>query len=696
MPTPCPGFYAVFLAFVLFFSFLVNPVFATHQCGNGTCSHGETTSNCCNDCGCTGSDTCIANVCVAPTTTPTPTSTPTPIPTQTPTPVPGQPTSTPTPTSVPAAPTSAPASSDSSSSSTSSVAYYPSVALASFSPNPTNKTSLFFSGTASIQEGTISLVEYMLSDGKNWIPAQAADGNFNGKDERFNFTTSGLTEGKHTVKVRAKSAANVYTKSESYRSDTVTVVTTPPTVTLDKISSNPTKNQTPVIAGKASAKLIEITKIEITIDNGKSWQAAKRSKDTFSLTLNKLEDGNYPVRARAFDTAGNIGQSSTQTLIIDTIPPIIGGGMQSIGPQILIPDKNGNMSIVSGTNTTIAISMKGGVTRAEAISGLDSFKLSQKEGTNIWAGKIKFDSGGEKLLTISAIDGAGNNTERQFNTLIVENSGIVLDKKTNQPINNAKVSIYFFENISRQWILWEGTSYEQQNPQKTKQNGKYSFMAPKGKYYLEVRASGYNILQSEIIEVSQTSILNYKLAITPKPKIEFTLPIIGHVTFTVPSFSAPETFSVQKVSSQKKQDEENNIFQVGAPAPDFSLPNLENKEVNLADFKGKKLALSFISPWSALSLEQTPFLSQASASLKENQAILVISLQESPAATLAFMKKGDYKFPLVTDKDGKTAELYNITILPHHVFIDGSGRIQEIYSGVLSKEELVEKLTKLK
>jgi len=534
-------------------------------------------------------------------------------------------------------------------------------------------------------------VEYSITDGASWIQAQPVDGSFNGKDELFTFTIPNLAEGEYTVKVRAKSGAGVFTQSGSYASQTVVVAITPPLVILDKITPNPTKNQTPTLTGNTVIKLADVARVEVSINNGKSWQVARRSGNTFNITLDKLEDGNYPVIARAIDSAGNIGQSGTQTLIVDTIPPIIGGGMLALGPQILAPDKNGTVPIVSGADTTLVMSMKGGVTKAEVKTGLDVFKLSPKVGTNIWTGEIKFNSKGEKQLAISAVDGANNKTDRIFNTLAVEDSGIVEDKKTKQAVENAKVSVYYFETVSRQWILWEAKSYGQVNPQITGKNGNYSLMAPPGKYYLEIDAPGFNSLQSEIITVDQTSSLNYKLLLTSKPKIEFVLPVLGKIVLTIPSFLPPETFAVQKVSP-KPETKVAEEFKPGTPAPDFSLPNLENKQVNLAGFRGKKLLLTFIAPWSSPSLEQAPFLSKASLNLSKNQAMLVISLQESTATTQTLMKKGNYKFPVVADTDGKTSAEYKVTILPYHVFIDATGKIQETFTGVLTDEELIKKL----
>lgn len=622
--------------------------------------------------------TLIEGIIVAsPTPTPGPTATPTP------TPVPGAPTATPTPTS--------------SSSSSSSSTYYPSVSLNTYAPNPTNKAPLTFQGLAAIEQETIALVEYTLTEGTTWIPAQPVDGSFNGKDEHFIFTTANLTEGTYTMKVRAKSSAGVYTSDGSYASQIVTIATTPPRVTVDTITPNPTKNQSPTIRGSATTTLVAIKTIEISIDGGNSWLPTRRSGATFNATLSKLEDGNYPIIARAIDAAGNVGQSSTQILIIDTIPPIIGGGMQSLGPLTLTPDTNGMVSIVSGAETTIAISMKGGVTNASIHAGSDSFPLTLQEGTSLWVGKIIFPTTNsqqaeQKSLIVSAVDGAGNKTERPFHTLLVDHSGTVENEKTKQAIQHATVSLFMYETISKQWVLWEAPSYGQVNPQQTDDTGTYNFMVPNGKYYIEAKAKGYKTTQSEIITTTQTTALNYTLPLRSKPTVEWTLPLFGKILLTLPTFSPPEVFPVSK-NSALTPDSTASPNDVGFSAPNFVLPNLENTAIPLTTLRGKKLLLSFLSPWSLSSQEQAPLLSELSLHMEENQAVLVVSLQESVAATETFMKKGNYQFPVVADKNGTTAADYHISLLPHHVFIDENGTIANAFTGVLTQKELLKKLS---
>jgi len=674
MSNPCPKsfkYIPLIVILTLLLSLLnVSPVFAA-PCGNGVCqeSLGETCETCPEDCG----------ECPIPEPSPEPTPDGEP----TPTPEPG---ATPTPTPAPSEEgEAAPA-----------IVYYPSVTLTSYSPDPTNKTSLTFSGKASIEQGTIASAEYTITAGSEWIATQPSDGNFNTKDENFTFSIPTLAEGAYTVKVRAKSLAGIYTQSGSYASDTFTIVTTPPKVTLDEITPNPTKNQTPTISGRASSKLAGISRAEISVDDKETWLGAKLIGGKFSLTLEKLEDGNYPIWARAFDTAGNVGESEPQILIIDTIPPIIGGSMVALGSQLLTPDADGAVRVVAGAQITMAMSMKGGVTEATLITEDETFPLTSIAGTNLWSGKLVFNKEGEKALIISAVDGAGNKTERPLNSLLMEGFGIVQDKKNGKPVDKAVVSVFFFDTISKTWVLWEGQSYGQENPQTTGGDGKYSFMVPSGRYYLEVKASGFRTMRSEITDLSENSILNFTFPLTPKPKISLNLPFIGEITLALPSLFPPETLSQDKlVKPQLTLSLAELTLQPGVEVPDFSLPDREGNLVGPSQFLGKRLLLTFFTPWSPHSLEQVPILDEVSKSSQETQEILGIALQESVAVTEVFMRRGSYTFLVVADKNGETAADYKITTLPQHFFIDSQGKIQQVYVGVLGKEELLEKLNRL-
>jgi len=105
----------------------------------------------------------------------------------------------------------------------------PTVTIVALSPDPTRDNTPTFTGTATDTEGNISSVEYRVDSG-SWALATASDDAFDEISEEYTFTTSTLTDGAHTVYVRATDAASNTTAEDDYATDSFTVDATAPTV----------------------------------------------------------------------------------------------------------------------------------------------------------------------------------------------------------------------------------------------------------------------------------------------------------------------------------------------------------------------------------------------------------------------------------------------------------------------------------
>lgn len=681
MPKSCLKYIAAFLVLILFFAFFTHFAFAA-ACGNGSCqtSQGETCLTCPADCG----------VC------PTPTS----VPTSTPTTAPEQPTNTPTPTTEPTATPTPTTSSSSPPTSTPTPTptptpsiYYPFVVLSPYGLNPTNQASLTFLGKANIGQGTISAVEFSIDSSSYWQQASPIDGSFNSNTETFMFTTQSLSEGQHAILVRAKSNVNVYTQENLYETDNVIVVTTKPTIILEPIPQVPTKNQTPTIRGTVTVSdLTTISKVEVSNNDRKTWFTADVKDNSFSLTFKKLEDANYSIVVRATDAVGNVEESATQRLIIDTIPPTLGGAMIMFGNQTVTPNPDGTIQAVTGIPINMILSLKGGVTQANISTNSESFELKPIQGTNLWTAILLFKIVGENPLVLSAQDGAFNKIEKKLQTISVETPGKAYNSSTLAPLENVKVSVFYFDFISNTWDIWDAEGFGQKNPFLTKSDGAYSFMVPPGRYYIQVNLPGFDVLQSEILDFSKTSLIRFYLPLVLKPHVTIVLPFIGSITFSFSSFFPTKTLSVLQ---------EDKNFTVHAPvaqptqALSFSLPDKNNNFVTLSSFAGKKVLLTFFSTWTPHSVGQASILSKISQSIFSNQSIQGIIVQESRTTADIFMRRGQYQFNYLVDEIGTTANSYNVTVLPQHFFIDSKGIIRETISGVLDENTILEKLNQL-
>ena len=117
----------------------------------------------------------------------------------------------------------------------------------------------------------------------------------------------------------------------------------------------------------------------------------------------------------------------------------------------------------------------------------------------------------------------------------------------------------------------------------------------------------------------------------------------------------------------------------GVSAPQFELPDLDGKTVNLADYKGKVVLLNIWATWCPPCVEEMPSMEKLHQDLKdEDFEILAVSIDVSGAkAVIPFMKKHKLSFSVLTDTEGAIKSLYQTTGVPESFIIDKQGIIVE-------------------
>ena len=117
----------------------------------------------------------------------------------------------------------------------------------------------------------------------------------------------------------------------------------------------------------------------------------------------------------------------------------------------------------------------------------------------------------------------------------------------------------------------------------------------------------------------------------------------------------------------------------GALAPNFVLPDLNGREVDLASLRGKVVLLNIWATWCPPCVEEMPSMEKLYQALKDQDfEILAVSIDASGAGVVApFMKKHRLSFTTLTDTEGGIARLYQTTGIPESFIIDKQGRILE-------------------
>ncbi len=103
-------------------------------------------------------------------------------------------------------------------------------------------------------------------------------------------------------------------------------------------------------------------------------------------------------------------------------------------------------------------------------------------------------------------------------TLVVDPEGYVYSLVSGGElrIENALVTIYWKNEETGAFEIWNAREFQQVNPQTTETSGEYSFLVPPGTYYLSVLASGYEPYTSEPFPVLVGSGVHRNIELTPQ------------------------------------------------------------------------------------------------------------------------------------------------------------------------------------
>ncbi|GFO66543.1 hypothetical protein GMLC_01220 [Geomonas limicola] len=262
----------------------------------------------------------------------------------------------------------------------------PTVAISSPSTGSTIGQSATVQVAASDNVG-VTKVEYYLNG--------TLQGSATSAPYTFSWNTLSSVNGTYTLSAKAYDATGNVGQSAS-----VTVIvfndTTPPSVSITSPSAGSTLGQTATVQIAASDN-VAVTKVEYYL-NGILQGSATSAPYAFSWNTLSNANGSYTVTAKAYDAAGNVGQSAgiAVTVFNDTSAPLV--SLNSLS----------NGSVVSRTATIqVTASDNVGVSRVELYAnGVLLGSATSAPYSFIW--NTLAATNGSYILTAKAYDMAGN------------------------------------------------------------------------------------------------------------------------------------------------------------------------------------------------------------------------------------------------------------------------------------------------
>ena len=126
-------------------------------------------------------------------------------------------------------------------------------------------------------------------------------------------------------------------------------------------------------------------------------------------------------------------------------------------------------------------------------------------------------------------------------------------------------------------------------------------------------------------------------------------------------------FSVSAAAQVKKGDN----------APNFTLKNLDGKEISLNQFRGKHVLINFWATWCGPCKIEMPSLEALYERFKDKNFVLLAISNDMFGANIVkpFVKAHNINFPVLLDQRLKVSNAFGVVSLPTTFMIDPQGKI---------------------
>ncbi len=129
--------------------------------------------------------------------------------------------------------------------------------------------------------------------------------------------------------------------------------------------------------------------------------------------------------------------------------------------------------------------------------------------------------------------------------------------------------------------------------------------------------------------------------------------------------------------------------EVGHPAPDFTLKDLDGNTVRLSDLQGKVVFINFWATWCPPCRAEMPEIEAVHQEYKDKGVVVIgVDMSEPESMVRQYIQEGGFSWIIALDSTGEVARDYQIVGIPTSFFLDKEGIIRAVNVGAMTKRAM--------
>lgn len=133
----------------------------------------------------------------------------------------------------------------------------------------------------------------------------------------------------------------------------------------------------------------------------------------------------------------------------------------------------------------------------------------------------------------------------------------------------------------------------------------------------------------------------------------------------------------------------------GSPIEEFTLKDLQGRNVSLSDFRGKPVVINFWLTSCEPCVREMPLLLSYYQRYATELVVLGINSGDSQGSIVRFLEEHPVDFPILLDVGGEVMQKYYVRGYPSTFFVDSDGVLRAQHIGELSENLLLSYLAKI-